>query len=80
MHKQATKINGINVIAKQYGISIDEIAAFGDDYNDINMIESCGMGIAVSNAINEVKNAADEICSGNDDDGVAKWLEENILR
>lgn len=80
MHKQATKINGINVISKQYGISIDEIAAFGDDYNDINMIESCGMGIAVSNAINEVKNAADEICSGNDDDGVAKWLEENIIR
>ena len=37
-------------------------------------------GIAVSNALVEVKNIADEICNSNDQDGVAKWLDENILR
>ncbi|MFR6333535.1 MAG: HAD family hydrolase [Eisenbergiella sp.] len=51
----------------------------GDDYNDIRMLRECGRGIAVENAISEVKEAADEICADNDRDGVAEWLERNIL-
>jgi len=80
MNKQATKTNGIRLLAEQYEISLEQIIAFGDDYNDIDMLQSCGKGIAVSNALVEVKNIADEICNSNDQDGVAKWLDENILR
>jgi len=43
------------------------------------MLRECGRGIAVENAISEVKEAADEICADNDRDGVAGWLERNIL-
>jgi len=53
--------------------------AFGDDYNDIEMLRECGIGVAVDNAIYEAKVAADYACGGCDEDGVAKWLEVNVL-
>ena len=77
--KGCNKANGVKKLAFEFGIHIDEIVAFGDDYNDIEMLRECGVGIAVSNAINEVKVAADYICDTNDNDGVAKWLEENLI-
>lgn len=80
MNKQACKENGIRSLAADYQIRMDEIAAFGDDYNDILMLRECGKGIAVANAIPEVLEAADEICEDNDNDGVARWLDRNILR
>lgn len=79
MNKQACKMNGVKTLAAHYHISTEEIAAFGDDYNDIRLLRECGRGIAVENAISEVKEAADEICADNDRDGVAGWLERNIL-
>lgn len=47
MNRPATKANGIKILAAHYGISPEEIAVFGDDYNDIDMLQSCGIGIAV---------------------------------
>ena len=43
------------------------------------MLKVCGVGVAVANALDEVKAVADHICDTNDNDGVAIWLEENIL-
>jgi Cof subfamily protein (haloacid dehalogenase superfamily) len=79
MNKNARKRNAIKDIAHYFGLTLDEVAAFGDDYNDIEMLRDCGIGIAVANAIPEVKAAADYICDTNDNDGVAKWIEERIL-
>jgi hypothetical protein len=61
------------------GISLESIAAFGDDSNDIDMLKLCGKGIAVSNAVPEVLKIADEITSSNDEDGVARWINSNII-
>ena len=72
---QSTKMNGIKTLAERYGISPSQIVAFGDDYNDIDMLGSCGIGVAVENALPEVKKAAKEITESNEQDGVAKWLE-----
>lgn len=80
MNRGATKNAGIKLLAAQYGVAMSEVAAFGDDYNDIDMLRECGIGIAVANALDEVKAAADEICGSNEEDGVAQWIEENILR
>ena len=55
------------------------VAAFGDDINDLEMVRNCGIGVAVGNAIETVKAAAKYICDINNNDGVAKWLEEYIL-
>ena len=54
-------------------------AAFGDDVNDVEMVRNCGTGVAVDNAIDAVKAAAKYACGNNEDDGVAKWLEQHIL-
>lgn len=52
---------------------------FGDDLNDIPLLQACGWGVAVSNALPAVKVAAQEVCLSNQEDGVAHWLEEHIL-
>ncbi|WP_346939104.1 HAD family hydrolase [uncultured Clostridium sp.] len=78
-HRDATKINAINEIAKYLNISLEEVAAFGDDINDIGMIKHCGQGIAVSNAIKEILDCASHITGSNDEDGVAAFISENFL-
>lgn len=79
MNRKATKLNAIRAVAEKYGADMRDVVAFGDDYNDIDMLTGCGRGIAVANALDEVKAAADEVCESNMDDGVAKWIEENVL-
>lgn len=79
MDRRATKINGIRKLAGIYGIDMSEIAAFGDDHNDIKMLEECGTGIAMANSFEGVKYHANEICGSNEDDGVARWLKEKLL-
>ena len=69
---------GIRLAAGALGIGMSEIAAFGDDYNDIGMLRTCGIGVAVENALPEVIAAADAVCACSDEDGLAKWAEENI--
>lgn len=76
MNKQARKKYAVSALASHFGISLSEIAAFGDDFNDIEMLRDCGVGVAVANAIDEVKAVSDYICQTNDEDGVAKWIEE----
>ncbi len=57
-------------------IKFSEVWAFGDNYNDIDMLKAVGKGIAVSNAKKEVLDIADEITKSNIEDGVAKFLEK----
>jgi len=79
MHEEAIKSNALIALADHWGIKPAEIVAFGDDTNDIDLLERCGIGVAMGNALDEAKCAADYICDTNDDDGIAKWLEENVL-
>ena len=57
-------------------ISFSEITAFGDNYNDIEMLKAVGIGVAVANAKPEVLAIADEITNTNKEDGVARYLEK----
>lgn len=79
MNQSATKYHAISFLAERYHISMDDVIAFGDDYNDLEMIERCGKGIAVSNALEIVKSAAREVCESNQKDGVARWIKGNLL-
>ena len=79
MHKEATKSKAVSAIAGYWGIKQSEIVAFGDDLNDIDMLSFAGTSIATGNAFDEVKTAANHVCDTNDNDGVAKWLEGNVL-
>lgn len=79
-HRDAVKWNAVTAVAKRYGISTEELAAFGDDRNDLEMIANCGVGVAVDNAIDAVKAVAGFVCGANDEDGVSAWLEAHVLK
>lgn len=77
--KEATKEKAIEALCSKLNIQTKKIAAFGDDFSDIGMLQLCGQGIAMNNAIDEVKKIASGTCLSNEEDGVAHWLEENLL-
>ena len=66
------------VLKKQYNIDLSDVIAFGDNYNDIDMLQAAGLGIAVSNARPEVKAVAKEITLNSIDDGVAVAIEKYV--
>jgi len=80
MHREATKFNGVLAVAREFNIAESEIIAFGDDVNDKDLLLNAGLGVAMGNSVEEIKLIADYICDTNDNDGVAKWLNENILK
>jgi Cof subfamily protein (haloacid dehalogenase superfamily) len=77
---EANKLIAINAIIGEENITLKNIVSFGDDFNDIEMIKNCGIGIAMENGIDEIKKIAKYICGNNNEDGVAKWIENNILK
>jgi len=76
MHKDAVKSKALAALAAHWSTERSDIVSFGDDTNDIELLKYSGVGIAMGNALDEVKSVADEICDANDNDGIAKWLEE----
>lgn len=76
MSRTATKWNGIRDMLKAYGIDPIQAVYFGDDNDDIEPIRNCGCGVAVSNALECVREIADHITKSNDEDGVAVFLSE----
>ncbi len=73
-HCASSKFNGVLFLCGRLGIEPENVLAFGDDYNDIEMLKGCGVGVAVGNANEHAKAAADRVCDTNDKDGVAVWL------
>lgn len=73
------KANGLLHVCERLGISMDEVIAMGDSLNDIEMIKAVGCGVAMGNAQNEVKKAADWITDTNEEDGVAKAIRYWVL-
>lgn len=78
MHRDAAKAKAVAELARHWGIAREEIAAFGDDLNDVDMLAYAGIGVAVGNALDEVKAAADDICGSNEEDGPAGWLLDRL--
>lgn len=74
---KASKQSGTNYLREAY--DFDRVIGFGDNLNDLPMFEACDVRVAVDNAKPEVKAAAGYICGSNNTDGVARWLEENVL-
>jgi hydroxymethylpyrimidine pyrophosphatase-like HAD family hydrolase len=79
MHKEATKSKAIEALAQHWGIDKIDIVAFGDDLNDIDILSWAGIGVAMENAVDEVKNNAYEVCLSNEADGIAVWIEQNVF-
>ena len=76
--EKSGKIQAIFELAKLLNISLSDIVSFGDDINDMEMLQICGVGVAVSNAVADVKAAADCVTLSNDEDGVADWIAKHL--
>ena len=70
---------GTRTCPEASGIGLADTAAFGDDQNDIEMLNLCGKGIAAAYAVPGVFRAADEVALSNHEDGIARWLAERCL-
>jgi hypothetical protein len=72
------KAKGLSILLDKIGMKREELLAFGDGYNDLTMIEFAGTSVAMGNAVEEIKKAADFVTKSNDDDGIAVFLEKLI--
>ncbi|HMG82195.1 MAG TPA: Cof-type HAD-IIB family hydrolase [Ferruginibacter sp.] len=70
----SSKTKAIKFLLERYGIRQNEIIAIGDNFNDKEMIEFAGVGVAMGNAPDEIKKVADYVTATNNEDGVAKAL------
>lgn len=77
--KNVGKDVSLDALLKLLKLDRDELIACGDGMNDISMIKYAGLGVAMENAYPKVKEAADYIAPSNDDNGVAKVIENLIL-
>ena len=78
MRKEVNKMSGIMAVANLHGIKESEIIAIGDAPNDLEMIEGAGLGIAMGNAQEIIKDASGYITKMNDEDGVAYALNKYL--
>ena len=74
-----SKAKALLEIAYRYGIRPDRIAAFGDDEGDLEMLQVCGVGVAMGNALPFVKAGAAYVTKSNEEDGVAWFIDRYIL-
>ena len=78
--KGVNKGRGLLILGELLGIRREEIMAVGDGSNDIAMLREAGLGVAMENATDEVKAAADAITLSNDREGAAAAIEKYVLR
>ena len=79
MAKDITKGFGLHKLLEKYGLETEDVIAFGNNFNDLAMLEEAGCGVAMANAPQGVKERADKIAGDNNEDAVAIMLEEIFL-
>ena len=76
MSMKASKSDAIHMLKDHFHVKQEETMAFGDNFNDIDMIRYAGLGVAMGNATDEVKEAADIITDINDNEGERQILDK----
>lgn len=80
MEPGVNKWEAVKSVAAGYGVAPEEIMCIGDSNNDVKMIANAGIGVAMGNAKDAVKNQAKIITASNDNDGVAMVIESILTR
>lgn len=78
--KSVSKGKAVEILGKCLNINKNEIIAIGDNYNDLSMIKYAGLGIAMGNSPQEIKDESDYVTYSNEEDGVCKAIEKFILK
>jgi len=80
LKKSSNKGEGVRILSEKLGIKREEIICIGDSGNDKHMIKYAGLGVAMGNAFDEIKETADYITLTNEEDGVAHVIDKFILK
>ena len=72
------KAKALDTVLMPMGYKREEMIAFGDGHNDASMVKYAGIGVAMANAVEDLKAIADEITSSNEEDGIAVSLHEHM--
>lgn len=79
MHKEGTKGQALRFLAEKYVCALEEVIAVGDSWNDLDLLKTAGLGIAMANAVEPLKQIADYITRSNNEEGVRHVIEKFIL-
>jgi Cof subfamily protein (haloacid dehalogenase superfamily) len=79
MNPKANKINALMKLAETIGVEMSEVLAIGDGENDVEMVKSAGVGIAMGNGADKIKDVAKYIAPTNDEDGVSWAIDRFVL-
>lgn len=74
MERGTSKGSALEWLCRELGVPVADAVAFGDNMNDISMLQAAGTGVAMANAEAAVRAAADAVAAGNDEDGVAAFI------
>lgn len=77
---RASKGNALRWLGEHLGFSMENVTAFGDSLNDLSMLTAAGHGVTVDNAREDVRALVPATCPSNQEDGVARYIEQHILQ
>ena len=78
--KGVNKANTLKELGRMENISLDEMIFFGDGLNDLEVIDEVGLGVAMGNALDEIKDKSKEVTETNNNDGIVKFLDKKLNR
>lgn len=79
MHHEGTKGHALTFLANHFNVDLSETIAIGDSWNDHEMLEVAGLGVAMGNSIEALKEIADYITLSNNEDGIKHVIEKFVL-
>ena len=79
MQAGVSKESGIRTMLEYYGLTAKDALAFGDNYNDLEMLQFAGTSVAMGNAPDDVKKAASRVTESNEEDGIWAFLKEHKI-
>ena len=79
MEAGASKGGALRWLCRHLDEPVEDAVAFGDNLNDLSMVQAAGTGVAVANAEAEVREAADAVCGSNDEAGVGRFIMDTLF-
>lgn len=80
IHHHGTKGDALRYLAEQFGYDMSQTIAIGDGWNDREMLEAAGLGVAMGNAVAGLKEIADYVTLSNNEDGVKHVVDKFVLQ
>jgi len=80
IHPEGTKGHALRVLAERFGCPMESVMAIGDSWNDVDMLQAAGFGVAMGNAVQPLKDVADYVTLSNNEEGVKHVFETFVLR